>query len=52
MRLVQKQVKEIKPPSINYTKIIAQSQELIKLKKESDKNAKLSQGMLVALSKM
>jgi bifunctional ADP-heptose synthase (sugar kinase/adenylyltransferase) len=52
MRNVQKQVREIKLPSINYNRIIAQSQELIRVKKESDKNYKLSLGMLTALSKM
>lgn len=52
MRGVQRQVREIKLPSINYNRIIAQSQELIKVKKDSDKNYKLSQGMLNALTKM
>ena len=52
MKLVQKNVREIKLPQINYNRIVAQSQELIKVKKESDKNYKLSQGMINALDKM
>lgn len=39
-------------PAINYNRLIVQSQELIKVKHESDKNSKLSKGMLLALSKM
>jgi len=31
---------------------MAQSQELIRVKRESDKNCKLSQGMMVALGKI
>ena len=52
MKNVQKQVKEIKLPTINYSKLVMQSQELIKVKKESDKNLKLSLGMINALNKM
>ena len=52
MKNVQKQVKEIKLPTINYSKLVVQSQELIKVKKESDKNLKLSLGMINALNKM
>lgn len=39
-------------PAINYNRLIVQSQELVKVKNESDKNSKLSKGMLLALSKM
>ena len=39
-------------PNINYNKIVVQSQEVIKIKKEADKNLKLSQGMINALNKM
>ena len=52
MRSLQKEVKDIKLPSINYNRIMAQAQDLIKLKQDSDKNHKLSQGMLAALSKL
>lgn len=52
MKIVHKQLKEIKLPTINYNRIAAQSQELIKLKRESDKNYKLTHGMLNALAKM
>lgn len=37
---------------INYNRVMAQSQDLIKLKKQSDKNYKLTIGMLNALAKM
>lgn len=39
-------------PALNFAKLMAQSQELVKLKQESDKNCKLSAGMLIALGKM
>lgn len=52
MRNLQRQVREIKLPSINFNRLLAQSQDLIKIKRESDKNYKLSQGMLSALAKM
>ncbi len=52
MKSLQRQIKEIKLPLINFNRLVAQSQELIKIKKESDKNYKLSQGMLNALAKM
>ena len=37
---------------INYNRIVTQSQELMKVKKEGDKNYKLSVGMINALDKM
>lgn len=52
MKNLQKQIKEIKMPIINFNKIALQSQEILKLKQESDKNSKLSSGMLMALSKI
>lgn len=39
-------------PVLNFAKLTVQSQELLKLKQESDKNCKLSAGMLIALGKM
>ena len=41
MKVVQKQVREIQLPNINYNRIVAQSQELIKVKKESDKKLRI-----------
>ena len=52
MKIVHRQLKEIKLPTINYNRLMAQSQDLIKLKKDSDKNYKLTQGMKNALAKM
>lgn len=52
MKVLQKQLKEMKTPMINFNKINSQSQDLLKVKNESDKNLKLSIGMLNALSKM
>lgn len=52
MKNLQKQFKEMRLPAINYNRLIVQSQELIKVKHESDKNSKLSKGMLLALSKI
>ncbi len=49
---LHKQIREMKMPTLNFTRIVAQSQDLLKLKQESDKNCKLSAGMLMALSKM
>jgi hypothetical protein len=52
MKNLQKQLKELKMPTINFNRIAVQSQDLLKLKHESDKNSKLSQGMLMALGKI
>jgi hypothetical protein len=52
MRTLQKQIRELKMPSINFNRIVAQSQELLKIKHEADKNNKLSQGMLLALDRL
>ena len=52
MKVVQRQVKEMKTPMINFNRVNAQGDELVRVKRESDKNLKLSQGMLAALAKM
>lgn len=52
MKNLQKQLKEMRLPTINFNRLIVQSQELIKVKHESDKNSKLSKGMLLALSRI
>lgn len=52
MKNLQKQIKELSMPPINFNRILAQSQEMVRLKQESDKNSKLSQGMLMALAKI
>jgi hypothetical protein len=52
MKNLQRQVKELRMPAVNLNRIIAQSQELLKLRQESDKNNKLSTGMIMALGKI
>ena len=52
MKNLQKETRQIRLPTINFNRLVAQSQELIRLKKESDKNYKLTQGMMLALDKM
>ena len=52
MKNLQKQLKEMRLPTINFNRLIVQYQELIKVKHESDKNSKLSKGMLLALSRI
>ena len=42
----------MKTPMMNLGRVSTQAQDLLKVKKESDKNLKLSQGMLSALQKM
>lgn len=39
-------------PVLNFARLVAHSQDLLKLKQESDKNCKLSAGMLMALGKI
>lgn len=52
MKLIHKQIKDIRPPSLNFNRILAQEKEITRLRGDSDKNLKLSQGILLALSKM
>jgi hypothetical protein len=52
MKLIHKQIKDIRPPSLNFNRMLAQEKEITRLKGDSDKNLKLSQGILLALSKM
>jgi len=49
MKMIHKQLKQIKLPNIDYYRIVTQSQQLIRIKKDSDNSLKLSEGIKMAI---